>query len=368
MLKKTIVLILICLLSFSFVSCKNEEVPRTSALKESAFISSEVEKETTLTYDVYEDYVIITGSLSPFETLVIPETLSGKEVRAIDKDAFRDMTTLRAVTISDTVKEIRENAFSGCTALDNVVLPEYLYSIGTSAFFANTSLLSIRIPLGTKIIGAYSFADCSSLKNVFIPNGAESIGGGAFLNTLWLENKEEEFVTAGQNVLIHYSGSDEEVKIPDGITEISAFCENFFTKSIIIPESVERIGTYAFLNSSITSVTLGENIREIGDSAFDGCLNLEEIRFNDRIETIGDFAFTGCQAIKKITLPKSVKEVGDSTFARCDGLTELTFTSAKTKIGKDICESCSSLKKIACPKRSDVVEYAKESGLILDII
>ena len=367
MFKRISALLLALVISMSFVSCKKENI-NNKKLKESEFISAEVDEKTTLTYDIYEDYVVITGSLSDFETLVIPETLSGKTVKAIADNAFCNMSTLLAVTISDTVSEIGENAFAGCSKLGNVVLPESLYSLGTSAFFECVVLPVIRIPMGTKIIGAYSFAGCRSLKNVFIPNGTETIGGGAFLDTLWLENQKDDMVIAGQNILIHYSGNDEKVTIPDGIIKVAAFSENFFVKTVKMPESVEEICSYAFSNSSVDSVTIGENVKVIADNAFDGCLNLKKIIFNDKTEIIGDFAFTGCQNLTEFTVPESVKSIGNNVFARCDGLEVITFSSSRTKIGSDICESCASLKKIACPKKSPAIDYAKENKINIDII
>lgn len=367
MFKRIVALLLMPVIFFSLVSCK-EETRNNKELKESVFVSAEVDEKTTLTYDVYEDYAVITGSLSDFETLVIPDSLSGKPVKAIAEDAFCNMTTLLAVTISDNVTEIGENAFSGCSKLGNVVLPEGLYSLGTSAFYDCAVLPTVRIPLGTKFIGAYSFFGCRSLKNVFIPDNVETIGGGAFFDTLWLEEQKDEMVIAGQDILIHYSGSEENVTIPDGVVKIAGFSENFFTKTITMPASVEEICPYAFANSSVDSITIGENVEKISDNAFDGCLDLEKIIFNEKTEVIGNFAFTGCQSLTELTVPKSVKTVGDSAFARCNGLAVLTFASNKTEIGSNICESCDSLKKISCPKKSPAIDYAKENKINIDII
>ncbi|MBQ7956669.1 MAG: leucine-rich repeat domain-containing protein [Clostridia bacterium] len=368
MFKKFFAVLLVLTVSLSLFSCTNNSGKEKGPLKESVLVASEIDEKTTLTYDVYEDYVIITGSISEFETLVIPETLSGKTVRAIADNAFCDMATLLAVTISDSVTEIGEGAFSGCTSLGNVVLSENLYSLGTSAFFGCVNLPSIRIPLGTEIVGAYSFAECTSLKNIFIPDNTKNIGGGAFWGTLWLENQKDEMVIAGQNILIHYNGSKEEVTVPDGVEKVAAFSENFFTKVVKIPASVTEICPYAFANSSVDSVIMGENVKIIGDNAFDGCLNLNKIRINDKTETIGNFAFTGCQNLKNFTIPKNVRVIGNNVFARCEGLEVLTFTSDKTEIGSDICESCDSLKKIACPRKSPAIDYAKENKINIDIV
>ncbi len=369
MLKKVFAILMVLIMMFCLFSCKKTENPYLSSpLPESVYLSSGMDEKTTLKYDIYEDYIIITGAIASLSTLYVPEMIEGKEVKAIEKDAFSGMDTLTAVTVSDTVIEIRDNAFYGCTSLENVVLSENLYLIGNAAFSENTSLKSIRIPLDTVVIGGHAFSGCTSLKNIVIPKNAQSIGGGAFNNTPWLASQKDKFVIAGQNVLIHYNGTDESVTVPDGIVEVSAFSENFFVRYVTLPASVERIGEYAFMNSSLNEITLGENVTIIATAAFDSCLDFTKINFNSKIEFIGDYAFSGCHKIEEITLPDTVKSVGKGAFVRCSGLTYLTFNSAKTEIGEDICESCSSLKKISCPKKSPVIDYAKSNGFNLDII
>lgn len=369
MFKKFIAVFLTMIMVLSLFACKKKDNPYlNSPLPESVYLSSGMDEETTLKYDIYEDYVIITGSIASLSALYVPEVIAGKEVKAIDSYAFSGMDTLTAVTIADTVVEIRENAFSDCTSLENVVLPESLYLIGNAAFSENTSLKTVRIPMGTTVIGGHAFSGCAALKNIVIPGNTQSVGGGAFNGTPWLASQKDEFVIAGENVLIHYNGTEEKVTVPDGIIEVSAFSENFFVRQVTMPESVKRIGEFAFMNSALTEITLGENVTVIGTAAFDSCLDLTKVNYNSKIEFMGDYVFSGCHKITKMTIPDSVTSIGTGAFVRCSGLTHLTFKSAKTEIGEDICESCSSLKKISCPKKSPVIDYAKSNGFNLDII
>ncbi len=369
MFKKFICVILVLIIGLSLFSCKKIENPYASSpLEESPYISSGQDKETTLKYDVYADYVIVTGSGANLSTLVIPDSINDKPVKAVDKDAFTGMTTLKALTVSNNVVEIRENAFYGCTNLETIVLSESLYSIGTSAFADNSAMKNIRIPASTKVIGGYAFGECTALKNIFIPDQVVAIGGGAFIGTPWLKSQKGEFITAGQNILIHYNGNSKSVAIPEGIVEVSAFCENFFVETVTFPSSVTRIGEFAFMNSALKNIALGANIEIIGSSAFVGCLSLDKITFNDKIAVIDSYAFSGCTAIRTFTVPETVTKLGDGVFTRCDGLEELKFTSEKTTIGKNICDSCNALKKITCPKKSPVVDYAKSKNIRLDVI
>ncbi len=365
MLKKFISLFVALVLVLCLGACSSEEA---SPLPKSKYISSEVDKKTTITYDVYEDYVIITGSLSPLSALVVPEKMDGKEVKAIRADAFRDMTTLTAFKIANTVVEIGDSAFYGCTNLQVAVLSENLQKIGSSAFYHNDLLESIHLPNTLQSIGAHAFADCARLKNINVGKNVKSIGGGAFAGTKWLADKKDEFVVAGDNVLIHYNGTDEKVTIPDDIREVSAFCDNFYVKEVVFPESAETIGEYCFFNSALTKFEKGENITSIRTSAFDSCLELKKVEIGSKVKTIGDFAFTNCKSLEKVTIPENVRSIGNNVFSRCEGLKTITFESGKTEIGTDILDSCSSIEKVICPSKSPVVDYAKEEKFVLDII
>ncbi len=366
MFKKFIAVIAVISIVLCLFSC-SKAVTDSSPLKESDFISSKVDEETSFQYDEYEHYVIVTGISDSPDEIEIPEILGNKEVHAIAEDAFSDMGWVKSIRIPDTVLEIGDNAFAGSISAEKITLSENLYKIGTSAFSGCFSIENIRLPLTLKIIGGFAFAECKKLEGIAVPGGVTSIGGGAFAGTKWLENQTDEFVVAGDNILIHYNGEKEKVIVPDGIKEISAFYDNFFVNEIIFPESAERIGEYAFLNSSVTKVTLSKNVTSIGNNAFDGCLNLKEINFNENIEAIGNYAFSACQSLEEFTVPESVKNIGDGTFTRCENLKKLTFVSHETEIGEDICDSCSSLEKIACPENSPVVAYAKDAGFSLDI-
>ncbi len=366
MFKKIISVLAIISLVFCFASCQNGK-ENTSPLKESEYIKSGVDKDTGFKYDEYADYIIITGNDKNPDDIKIPQKINSKDVMCIEKNAFRDMGWVMSVTMPDTVVEIREGAFFGCVSVAEVEFSESLYSIGESAFCENISLTDVRLPLGVKIIGGYAFADCSKLEKIVIPKGTESIGGGAFANTEWLNSQNEEFVIAGNNVLIAYNGKDNGVSVPEGVIEVSAFCDNLTVEMFTLPDSVKRIGDYAFANSTITSISLPDKITSIGNNAFDGCLNLESAKLPLKLKALGKYSFSGCQKLTEIMLPKSTEIIGDNAFQRCDSLTKIEILSNKTELGQNICMDCDKDLKIICPEGSPAIEYAKENKFVLDI-
>ncbi len=367
MFKRLVLFLTVISILFCFSSCQSE-VPNTSPLKESEYIKSGIDEETNFKYDEYEDYIVITGIKTNPDDIEIPEKINNKEVCRIKENAFNDMGWVMSISMPDTVVEIGESAFYGCISVTEIDFSDNLYSIGASAFFENISLTDVRLPLGVKVIGSYAFAECRKLENIFIPESTSSIGGGAFLNTKWLNSQEDEFVIAGNHVLIDYNGKSVGPTIPDGIIEVSAFCDDTTIKLVVYSDSVERIGDHAFANSMLTSVSLPDKITSIGISAFECCLSLESVKLPLNLKTIGAYAFSGCQSLTEIMVPKKTETIGNNAFQRCDSLKVLEILSDKTEIGENICMDCDKDLKISCPKGSDAVDYAKENNFVLDII
>ena len=91
--------------------------------------------------------------------------------------------------------------------------------------------------------------------------------------------------------------------------------------------TVTAIADKAFRNTSsngeITSITLPDSLKEIGDFAFFSCLKLEDINLPDGLTKIGYQAFQNCYSLTEITIPSSVTTMSSHVFNRCIGLKKL---------------------------------------------
>ena len=91
--------------------------------------------------------------------------------------------------------------------------------------------------------------------------------------------------------------------------------------SVTIPTSlkgknVTRIGNDAFHgNAMITGVTIPGCIVGIGDRAFIGCTNLEELTILEGVKAFGGSdAVRGCPKLKSVTLPQSLTFIRERAF------------------------------------------------------
>lgn len=102
--------------------------------------------------------------------------------------------------------------------------------------------------------------------------------------------------------------------------------------SVSIPSTVTTIGAEAFAgNTSLTSISIGENVTEIEYGAFKDCSYLSNIKLSDSLTTIGNAVFSNNTSLKGIVLPKNLKELGSGVFAGCDKLTTIEIHKDNTE-------------------------------------
>ena len=98
-------------------------------------------------------------------------------------------------------------------------------------------------------------------------------------------------------------------------------------QTLIIGDSVETIGDYAFLSCmNLKHITIPEGVTNIGNAAFSTCTNLSTITIPEGVTSIGTSAFFYCN-LTSITLPNSVMNLGNRVFGRCNNLTSINVES-----------------------------------------
>ena len=217
--------------------------PITDIIQKSVLSNIEISERQTeegflgVTYR-YDDFyyainakneITITGrNLFSSSFLDIPSTIEGKIVTTIGKATFED-SSLKSITIPNSVTTIGDDAFENCDSLTSITIPDSVTTIGESAFRSCDSLISITIPNSVTTIGELAFGNCDSLTSITIPDSVTTIEGFVFSDC-------------------------------DSLTRIT------------IPDSVTTIGDYAFEDcDSLTSITIPNSVISIGDDAFVDC-------------------------------------------------------------------------------------------------
>jgi hypothetical protein len=88
------------------------------------------------------------------------------------------------------------------------------------------------------------------------------------------------------------------------------------------------------------------NVKNIGESAFECCKNLENIILSNKLTSIGEYAFSYCTNMKEINIPDSVNIIGNYAFSYCESLKSITIPENVTSIGIYAFYNCNNLAKV----------------------
>ena len=238
------------------------------------------------------------------------------------------------VVIPDSVTRIGNEAFSGCKGLTSITIPDSVTSIGERAFFRCSGLTSITIPDSVTRIGKLAFNGCDKLQDIYITDIA------AWCNISGLDNLMRK-----------------------GASNKNLYINNELVTTLIIPDGVTTISSYAFRNcSGLTSVTIPDSVTSIGKSAFN-----DTTWYNNQPDGL---VYAGKVAYKykgtmlnntSIVLKEGTLGIADSAFRGCTtGITSITIPDSVTKIGGDAFYNCSKLQDIYI---TDIAAWCNIRGL-----
>ena len=286
-------------------------------------ISASAEEATsgyyTYTVDENGNATITDVDYSISGDITIPSNLDGYPVTAIGADAFAACDDITGIAVPDTVESIGYKAFA-YSDIEKIDLGSNMKEIGNQAFYQCYSLSTIHIPASVETIGDYAFAYCGMTDITVDP-----------------ENE-------------YYSVDEYGVLFNKDKTELIKYTSYNERTSYDIPESVELVEKFSFINSFyLTKVTMGDNVTTIGAGAFCSCANITELEIGKNVSLIGDEAFAGCDALTKITIPKNVVYLGTRAFSGCYNLSDVTICEGVADIGSYAFMYCQSLESIDIP-------------------
>lgn len=137
------------------------------------------------------------------------------------------------------------------------------------------------------------------------------------------------------NSVIRYTTNDGKIAGPvptaedagDYYAEYGAMLmANVYTEQggmMIFSDPVTRIAANMFEDcTNLVTIEIPESVEWIGTNAFLCCYNLAEVVLNDGLVGIDAFAFQWCKSLKSLYIPESVEEFGLNIVLRCIGLEE----------------------------------------------
>ena len=333
--------------------------------------------------------------------LVIPDTIGGYAVTAIDIITFANCINLTLVTIPASVTFIGDGTFLGCNSLINISVDinntEFLsvdgvlynknkttliqYPIGntriaytvddstqtisSAAFYNCTSLTSIEIPASVTSIALQAFHGCQNLATVIFLGNAPALGDSAFTGisanatVYYISNTNSVDLTTYFNKIFQYSVNG----------SINSFLPKTYAGALVIPSAigsytVTTIGNNAFASCvNLTSIEIPASVTAIGNNTFQGCIGLLTVTFatGSLLTSIGVSAFQDTTSLTSIIIPASVTTIGEDAF-RNTGLTSIIIPASVTSIGSNAFMECTSLTSISVDSSNP--NYSSDDGIL----
>ena len=188
------------------------------------------------------------------------------------------------------IELIDDSVINGVIIENDNVLSLPMFSNGE----VSSCLTNITIPDSVTSIGMFAFIGCSSLTSATIGNSVTSIGEGAFNSCFGLTS----------------------INIPDSVTSIGG---GAFSECISLPveNGLRYADTYLIGvdDNSLSTYSIKEGTKWIGDGAFAGCTSLTSITIPDSVTSIGGNVFSRCSSLKKINcLATTAPSIVNTTF------------------------------------------------------
>lgn len=312
-------------------------------------------------------------------------------VTLISDYAFQYCKSLTKIEIPGTVKKIGNwwgnvngQIFNGCSNLKEVILEEGIEEISGRAFDSCSKVKEWKLPKSLKRIGPCAFRNIS-VEEFNIPENVESIAAtfisSSNLSRINVDSNNKYFTSVDgilfdkdSTRLIKYpenrDGNSYEVPNTVKTIDANAFisCKNLQT--IVIADSVEKIGDSAFDGSKLKTINLGGGITNISNKPFYGAWNLTNINViteNDKYESENGILFNKGKTIlikyppaiingEVYEIPNTVVEIGPQSFYRSQ-IKNVIIPSSVKKIGSESFFQCYNLEEVNLPEGLERIEW-----------
>ena len=199
----------------------------------------------------------------------------------------------------------------------DIVLPQ-VEVIGESVFKNHSELMNITIPNCVTRIENDAFSGCTSIKKLIFEDGASSLSLGYKRNS---------------NNSSYYWGLFTDCPIESlYIGRNLTYSLSYFNDTVY--------GSPFEYKSGLSSISIGNNVTNLGKFAFNGCTESTSIIIPNSMTGIGEYAFYGFTGLTSISIPNSVSSIGNDAFYGCTELTSINIPNSVTSIGYGAFSNC----------------------------
>ncbi len=252
---------------------------------------------------------------------------------AVPEEMFKDCTELTSVSLESGMSLLGKGVFSGCVNLKRITGPSSFTYIGEECFMNCTSLKEINVSFACCVVGKRAFANCRNITSIAFPYietvEKETFKGCTSLETIIFGDLQKYSVRV----------------ISDGAFDGCTRLRNFE-----FIDGLRVIGKKAFRGTDLVTLILPDSLVEIGNSAFEDCEYLKEVRIPPKVKMISDRLFKGCYNLKKVDMSNGdMMAIGVYAFAGCEALDEIHFGNYIRNIAENAFEDDDKITTLIVP-------------------
>jgi len=276
---------------------------------------------------LHKNVSYVENSNIPTKTLVLPKDI--KYIGHVTEHRVHEEIITENESCDEGVPHYSLEQYRG-----NMAENELSHSkIAKNAFFNHHNLRNIILPDGITEIEELAFSNIGQVEHFHFPKNLEKLSDTAFENMqltgtfrypsdfpIKLKNNSYNFKITGKILLEDFEHFD--VMINSQNSEGELFAK--YATELDFSSLEGKLPDRAFCNKDLFVIIgskqfiLGDNITEIGESAFEGT-PISNLILPSKLLSIGKNAFKDCPCLKKLSLPDSLESVDEGAFAtKCE--------------------------------------------------
>ncbi len=258
----------------------------------------------------------------------IERVVIDRGITSIGNAAFYYLKMCKSYSIANTVTEIGEWAFANNLALHSITIPASVQKISRWAFYSAALTQD-----GVK--------NSQCLGNPIIESGTDI--NFELINDL-NQDSSDRVVIEASGTIVDKSDNASQIQWHYSSTTKTLTLTTMATETVVMPEIVGRKPWDTF-SDNITKIIVGNNIGNIGKTAFSGMTAISSVQLGQQVTAIHERAFAGCTALKQLQLPLATLIIDSGAFSsRGVGNTielvtpnsQLTMTPGFTTTGNEL--------------------------------
>lgn len=270
----------------------------------------------------------------------------------IGQQAFAFCDALTSVVIPENVFSIESEAFMSCKSLKDIYICGSSTDICEDAFLTRCKDMVIHCLPGSNAEMyckendiPYDHKKASETLREYtveeINKKPKATASEAYNESAEQESDVKEDAVAEEPIAVLLEDCTIERKVLTAC--------NTTAQHIVLPKGISVIDKYLFCQKDLMSVEIPEGVRELREGAFCECTKLKKVTLPNTLQKIGKYAFSACDRIERLEIPSGVTVIGENAFFSCAGLKQISLPATLKKIGSGAFSCCKKLERLVIP-------------------